>query len=370
MPVRPRGSKFQADFMLSKSRIRETFDTQAEAEAYEMECRAAHKLGKPIPSLKGGTSKASQAATLGGLVDYCELHHWRGRKAEKMLVLNARQFASWCGPKTPVREALTPAKVDEYLLHRATEKRNSNATLNRHTSSISVLVKNAARLGHIPSRFEMKWKREGVGRIRFYSQREEAEALTALMLWGRMEEAALIQFLADTGCRLGEARKLLWRDIDGRRITFVDTKNGETRSVVATDRVLRALELVRSVSGRKEGPFVWVKPLEVYRLWKRVLTHCGIEDGNLHTWRHTCASRLVQRGVDLYRVKAWMGHKNISTTQRYAHLAPKDMETCADALNGLSQALPGGCGGTVDAAASKAAGLQGPWGFKSLHPHQ
>jgi len=365
--------------MLDKSRVRETFDTSAEAEAYEMECRAAHKLGKPIPSPRGGTTKAAQAVTIGGLVDYCELHHWRGQKAERMLVLNARQFAAWCGPKMPVRDALTPAKVDEYLYFRATDKRNSNSTLNRHTSAISVLVKNAVRLGHIQARFEMKWKREGVGRIRFYTEQEEAEALTTLMLWSRMEEAALITFLADTGCRLGEARKILWQDIQGRRITFVGTKNGTNRSVVATDRVLRALEVVRSISGRKDGPFVWVKPLKIYRLWKKVLTHCGIEDGTIHTWRHTCASRLVQRGVDLNRVMVWMGHKSITTTQRYAHLAPKDLETCAEVLNKGPLALDtatrlplhvlGGSGGTVDATASKAVGPDGPCGFNSHVPH-
>ena len=48
----------------------------------------------------------------------------------------------------------------------------------------------------------------------------------------------------------------------------------------------------------------------------------GMEDVNIHILRHTCASRLVQRGVGIYEVMQWLGHANINTTLRYAHLAP------------------------------------------------
>ncbi len=40
---------------------------------------------------------------------------------------------------------------------------------------------------------------------------------------------------------------------------------------------------------------------------------------------HTCASRLVQRGVPLKVVQEWMGHKAINMTMRYAHLAPANL---------------------------------------------
>ena len=50
--------------------------------------------------------------------------------------------------------------------------------------------------------------------------------------------------------------------------------------------------------------------------------------------RHTCASRLVQRGQDLFVVKEWMGHKNIEMTMRYAKLTPTNM---LDARNALEQ---------------------------------
>jgi site-specific recombinase XerD len=48
--------------------------------------------------------------------------------------------------------------------------------------------------------------------------------------------------------------------------------------------------------------------------------------------RHTCASRLVQNGADLAIVKQWMGHTSITTTMRYAHLAPKHVEAAVQYL--------------------------------------
>ena len=40
---------------------------------------------------------------------------------------------------------------------------------------------------------------------------------------------------------------------------------------------------------------------------------------------HTCASRLVQRRINLKVVQTWMGHKSIQITLRYAHLAPSNL---------------------------------------------
>jgi len=47
----------------------------------------------------------------------------------------------------------------------------------------------------------------------------------------------------------------------------------------------------------------------------------GIEGVTFHTLRNTYASRLVQGGVDLYTVSKRLGHGDVKTTARYAHLA-------------------------------------------------
>ena len=54
-----------------------------------------------------------------------------------------------------------------------------------------------------------------------------------------------------------------------------------------------------------------------------------------HILRHTCASRLVQAGVNLQTVCEWLGHSSIDMTMRYAHLAPDHLQ---DALSVLEDA--------------------------------
>lgn len=354
MTVRQRGSGFQADVMLGGRRIRETFATAAEAEAYELQCRAADKLGQPLPVAKAGSS-TTRAATIQGLYEYCAEHHWRGTKSESMACLNARQFVAYVGPKAAVRDTLTPAVVDAYVQWRMAEKRNSNATVNRHLAAVSILIQNAVRLGHLTAPFELRWKAEPKGRLRYYSEEEESQVIACLFTWGRPVDAYLVTFLADTGCRLGEALKLQWRDIDGRTISLIDTKNGTNRHIVATERVMAVLGQLRNTRGDKSGPFAGLSARNLAKRYKKVVSHLALEGGpTLHTWRHTCASRLAQRGVDLYHLQRWMGHTNPATTQRYAHLSPTTMASLAQVLEGQRLTVQGGHGGTVDAAALEA----------------
>ena len=58
----------------------------------------------------------------------------------------------------------------------------------------------------------------------------------------------------------------------------------------------------------------------------------GRRDDVICIYRHTCASRLVRRGVGLPRVQMWMGHKSMAMTQRYAKFEPRHMDELVDAL--------------------------------------
>ena len=337
MAVRQRGRGWQADFKLPGwPRVRETFETEAEAQAYELEARAAHALGKPCPKPGAGQVKNAKITTITDLVGHCRKVHWKSKKSGEHLVKNAVLFAEWVGPKVPVAEALTLEKVHEYVEYRTDIKNNSSATINRHLSAIGVLVRYAAELELIPKAIKMPWQEEGVGRLRFFSEEEEEAMLAVLTLWGYHDYRDLFIFLVDTGFRLGEAEKLLWTDIRGRSITVEGaiSKNSSTRTVTATKRVMEALDRMRERYQNLPGPFAWLDRQRLRAVWDRLRSHFPWmgDDTVVHTFRHTCASRLVQRGVDLMRVKTWMGHKTMTTTLRYAHLAPKHLEELADVL--------------------------------------
>ena len=66
----------------------------------------------------------------------------------------------------------------------------------------------------------------------------------------------------------------------------------------------------------------------------------GIEDFTFHGLRHTFATRLAQSGEDLYKISKLLGHKDISTTQRYAH-------HCSDSLRKTVEVLETDCNMTA-----------------------
>ena len=64
--------------------------------------------------------------------------------------------------------------------------------------------------------------------------------------------------------------------------------------------------------------------------WRRIRVAAGLpENFRFHGLRHHFASALVSNGVDLSVVSALLTHKDMGTTQRYAHLAPGVVKAAA-----------------------------------------
>jgi integrase len=136
-----------------------------------------------------------------------------------------------------------------------------------------------------------------------------------------------------TGMRRGEMLALTWRDIDSKQriIRIEQSKNGDRRSVPISETLQGTLDAikVRDISGK-------VFPIAVRSVraaFDKALERAKIEDFHFHDLRHTFATRLVQNGVDLYKVKELLGHKTIAMTMRYAHHYPESLRSSVEVLD-------------------------------------
>ena len=219
----------------------------------------------------------------------------------------------------------------DFLTGRLRENGNSNATINRKFAALRKLLRKAYKMGDIYSLPEFRREKERAGRIRYLDDAEEA------LLFARIRDRSedcwrLSVFLVDTGARLGEALKLRWPDLDGRRATFWVTKSGRSRSVPLT---ARAREAAARRPGLSRGPFCHMAPHRYRAVWNDAKAEIGLAgDRDLvpHVLRHTCASRLVKGGIDIRRIQMWLGHQTLAMTMRYAHLATSDLDNCVAVL--------------------------------------
>ena len=148
----------------------------------------------------------------------------------------------------------------------------------------------------------------------------------------------IIIFALNTGCRKDEILSLKWENVDMKHgfINMVQTKNGERRQIPIND-TLR--EMLKGLTRRLDVPFVFYDPetgnrfQDVKRSFNTACKKAGILDFVFHSLRHTFASHLVMNGVDLTTVSRLMGHKSLTMTLRYSHLAPNHLTSAVNVLN-------------------------------------
>ncbi len=141
-----------------------------------------------------------------------------------------------------------------------------------------------------------------------------------------------------TGCRLGEIRTLKWKYIKGNRIEFPDSKTGYKRipfnkeAMLVLDSIPKIPDNPYVICGSVEGQPI----INLQKSWRRVRTKANLEDVRIHDLRHTFASHAVMGGAPLAIVSKLLGHSQIATTMRYAHLADKEL---LEASNGIGAYL-------------------------------
>lgn len=222
------------------------------------------------------------------------------------------------------------------LIRKLEKNKAMTGTINRYLAALKTVMKhNKQPIDHIKLRKERK------GRIRTLSKDEEKSVINLLRntdhnkrRYFYRDVADLVEVLADTGMRLNEALALMYDDVnfESNLISIWFNKGDRPRSIPMTSRV-RGIMDARKASGA-QMPFC-LKDYQAENAWRWVRKEMKLDADRefiLHALRHTCASRLVNEGIDLYVVKEWLGHSSIQVTERYAHLAPHKLAHAATVL--------------------------------------
>ncbi|MCC3862525.1 tyrosine-type recombinase/integrase [Pseudemcibacter aquimaris] len=149
--------------------------------------------------------------------------------------------------------------------------------------------------------------------------------------------AYCIQLLLLTGCRLGEIRSLKWDYVDRKLqvLKLPDSKTG-AKYVYVGNTVFNLLDEIYDHPARPaDNPYVIWGLNEgchldnVQKPWRRFRKMAGIEDVRIHDLRHSFASFAVSKGMSLAMIGRLLGHTQVQTTARYAHLMAAPMTEAA-----------------------------------------
>jgi site-specific recombinase XerD len=177
-----------------------------------------------------------------------------------------------------------------------------------------------------------------------FLEREEVEDLLShLPRDGRLalRDRALLVFLYNTGARVQEAADLRVEHLDlGQHpLARLHGKGDKWRTCPLweqTAKLLRALiGSLRSPSTPQSAVFAAYGglPLTRFGIYKIVRRHASSFDApkahrkmSPHVFRHTCAVHLVEAGVEVNVIRGWLGHADLTTTNRYAEISTKAKE--------------------------------------------
>ena len=163
-------------------------------------------------------------------------------------------------------------------------------------------------------------------------------ALKAIEVDGSETASAIaaVRLLMLTGCRLSEIQKLRWEHVDlgASELRLPDTKTG-AKVVYLGDPAIAVLERIDRrdgnpwvIAGRKPGGHL----TDLQHPWRRIRARAGLDDVRIHDLRHSFASGGLLVGEGLPMIGKLLGHTQVQTTARYAHLANDPVKSAANRI--------------------------------------
>lgn len=345
MSIRLVGNRYQADFMKAGVRHRRGFHTEVEAQAWEAEMKRRIALNLSLDDIIEGVNKDK---TLSNVLDVAFTNIWEGQEQEQNCLYEIKKLNEYFGEVSARK--LKTTDIDDYVTHlrRAGYK---PATLNRKLGMLRQALKYALDRGWIDAMPKVPRFSTNNERLIFWSIEEEKDILSHMRsLHARLQNTQkefeffekFFVWSIDTGMRPSESRRMKASQVrfdPHLNCNVVDVKASQSktgskgaRTLPLTNRAYEAFQYADK-KGYETPWYFWDKG-QSRRHWNILRESMDNEDEEFvfYIARHTCASRMVQKGVPITAVQKWMGHSKIETTMIYAKLAPDGLMVGLEAL--------------------------------------
>ncbi|GGZ55996.1 integrase [Lysobacter xinjiangensis] len=316
--------------------LTKSFARKIEAEAWARSIEHKLDTGESVPSSE------ARKRTLGDAIDRYLQVTLPQSKFQKNTREQTRMLTWWkeeLGSRPLVTvTASTIAEVrDRIALEKTrTGKVRSGATVNRRIAALSAVLTVAVKeYGWIPKNPVPNVTRmpDSKARERFLSETERRDLLACCDVSDLKLLGPLVRLALATGARKGELLGLQWQhvDLDRRTVRFLDTKNGESRTVPLAPAAVEVLRQWKA--GRLPVGAVFPETVDVVdKYWREARGDAGLTDFRFHDLRHSAASYLAMSGASLMDIAAILGHKTLAMVKRYSHLSEQHTTAAVDRM--------------------------------------
>jgi site-specific recombinase XerD len=237
--------------------------------------------------------------------------------------------------------------VHDYLMNLFERKKAVLSYYNVAVSSLKFLFRYVLKLDEVWRSIERPRPEH-----RLPTVMSKDEVMRFLLAQRDLKYKAIFMLIYSSGIRVSEAVKLRVEDIDGDRkmLRVRDGKGRKDRYTILSTVALQAftdyLEAYHPEGkwlfpGRNEGKHLTPRAIEV--MFKEVAKRAEIKtDATVHTLRHSFATHLIERGINLRYVQEMLGHRKPETTQIYTHVMRRDLagiESPLDSIFAMEQNL-------------------------------
>ena len=334
MSIEQRGNTYRVRLQANGEKLQpQNFNSKLDAEAWIAEVKA--KVAKGI-EITYNHKTSGKDINLEALFSETYANVWDKQSDWKNTYYIVERLKNYFGGQTLAKH-ITLRRLEDYV-QECYRNNLSEATINRHLAKISKALnygKDQRYINFVP---KIPKQKEVAGEIVWWNKEEEQEILNAIDTINYPDKESfkkLFEWQMDTGMRPIETRKI-WRSLVkfNERMdcwTIQLPKNickwGGGRTIPLTTRAYNAF-----CYSNEEYPFKKWEESSTRKPWNQVRKQLDNrnKDFILYNTRHSCATRLLQGGMPIKGVKDWLGHRYISTTEKYAMLVPENL------ANGLS----------------------------------